>query len=182
MSHPIPQGEILAEFFAPGTPCAQGSKSGFAYQKKETGKLGVALRECSTAAGAKRLKAWRKTCQTAAGVAFPGRLLDHAVHVDIVFLFPRPQSHYGTGRRAGQLKAWAAEEPMVTKPDREKLERAVFDALTGVVWVDDSRVVGGTPRKRYVMPGEVPGVHVRIRAACCCGLPKNLCPKHGLES
>jgi len=182
MSTPIPQAEILAEFFVSGVPCAQGSKTGFAYENKKTGKLGVALRECSTAAGAKRLKTWRNTCTAVASGAFPGRLIDHAVHVDVVFMFPRPKAHYGTGRNVGRLKAWAAEAAMITKPDRDKLERAVFDSLKGVVWLDDSQVVGGTPRKRYVQPGEVPGVHVRIRAACCCGLPKHLCPKHGLET
>ena len=32
----------------------------------------------------------------------PDRLLEGPLYVNIVFVFPRPKSHYGTGRNAGE--------------------------------------------------------------------------------
>lgn len=174
--------DFLVEFFAAGVPQPQGNKTPFGRLDKATGAIKVSLVEGRRPTSRAAFKSWRSACSNAAAAVSPESLLDEPLHVDIVFVMPRPKEHYGTGRNAGELKKWALDEPMITKPDREKLERAVFDALTGVVWIDDSRVVGGTPRKRYVQPGEVPGVHVQIRAACCCGLPLELCPTHGQES
>ena len=56
------------------------------------------------------------------------------------FFFPRPKSHYRTGKHAADLKA---DAPLyhTNKPDVDKLERCVLDALTGVLWKDDSQVV-----------------------------------------
>lgn len=48
------------------------------------------------------------------------------------------------------------------KPDLDKLTRAVLDALTGVVWTDDSQVAGVEARKRYPQDGEPTGVTVTI--------------------
>ena len=41
----------------------------------------------------------------------------------------------------------------VTKPDLDKLLRSVLDALTGIVWVDDSQVVIISARKDFGQPG-----------------------------
>ena len=49
-----------------------------------------------------------------------------------------------------------------TKPDRDKLERAVCDALTGVLWVDDCQVVDGPVRKLYVDAANPPGVRAIV--------------------
>lgn len=49
------------------------------------------------------------------------------------------------------------------QPDLDKLARGLFDALTGVVWDDDKRVVSLTTTKRYTEPGEQPGVLVTVR-------------------
>ena len=45
-----------------------------------------------------------------------------------------------------------------TKPDLDKLARAVLDALTGVVFKDDAQVVDLRVTKRY----GTPGVHVIV--------------------
>lgn len=63
-----------------------------------------------------------------------------AVAVSLRFGLVRPRGHYGTGRNADVLKPSAPVWP-ATKPDVDKLERAVLDALTGIVWADDSQVV-----------------------------------------
>ena len=61
-----------------------------------------------------------------------------AVEVDIVFYMPKP---------ASAPKKWV---PMVKRPDIDKLGRAVLDALTDVVFEDDSQVTDLLLHKRYI--------------------------------
>jgi len=49
--------------------------------------------------------------------------------------------------------------PATRPPDLDKLMRAVLDACTGVVWVDDRQVVACDARKAQ---GAVPGVTVTV--------------------
>lgn len=50
------------------------------------------------------------------------------------------------------------------KPDIDNVEKALFDGLNGVVWVDDVQVIEVTKRKRYV---ETPGVVICVFALDC---------------
>lgn len=54
------------------------------------------------------------------------------------------------------------ERPHLTKPDLDKLARAVLDALTGVAFQDDAQVTALTCGKRYALEGEQPGVLVSL--------------------
>lgn len=45
------------------------------------------------------------------------------------------------------------------RPDRDKLERFVMDALEGVVWKNDAQIISGWVEKRY---GKRPGVHIVV--------------------
>lgn len=87
-------------------------------------------------------KSWRKTVQAQVRAQLPDGfcLLDCPLSVTMMFVVARGKSHYRTGRNADKLKEGA---PLyhAKKPDVLKLARAVEDALTGVVWVDDSRIV-----------------------------------------
>jgi crossover junction endodeoxyribonuclease RusA len=51
------------------------------------------------------------------------------------------------------------------KPDLDKLTRAVKDALTGIVWQDDSQVVALTATKQYAVSPGRPGVTITVEAA-----------------
>jgi len=51
------------------------------------------------------------------------------------------------------------------KPDLDKLARAIKDALTGVVWQDDSQVVAVEAVKTYAVSPARPGVDIRIEVA-----------------
>ncbi len=141
-------------FFVPGTPRPGGSKRAF---RTKTGQIVV------TEAG-KYTKTWRQDVRLAAGQAFQGSPLEVPLYVAVVFLMPRPKSHYRTGRHAGELKPNA---PLwhTSKPDRTKLLRSTEDALTGLVWVDDTQVVTGPVEKRYPVEGEQPGASVAIYSA-----------------
>lgn len=82
------------------------------------------------------------------------------VEVDVLLFFPRPKSHYGTGKNADLLKDSA---PLwhTTKPDGDKLARALGDAMTGIVFRDDSQVAKWTIRKWY---GEPARAEIVVRA------------------
>ncbi len=96
----------------------------------------------------KELKAWRQEVASAARAVYDGPLLTGPVAMVVVFERPRIKGHFGTGRNAGTLKASAPAHP-ITKPDTVKLVRAVEDALTGVLWVDDSQVCGHELYKEF---------------------------------
>ena len=79
--------------------------------------------------------------------------LEGALAITVTFELPRPRGHYGTGKNAGKLRTAAPRDP-ATKPDLDKLLRAVLDGLTaGGAWTDDAQVVRIGTVKRYGTPG-----------------------------
>ncbi len=82
------------------------------------------------------------------------------VECALTFRLARPDAHYGTGRNANTLKASAPACPIV-KPDIDKLVRCTLDALTGMAFEDDSRIVWLTVRKCYATRGQE-GAEVRV--------------------
>jgi crossover junction endodeoxyribonuclease RusA len=52
--------------------------------------------------------------------------------------------------------------PAIKRPDIDKLSRAVLDALTFIVFDDDSQVVSLKVHKRIAEIGEPPGVHITV--------------------
>ena len=91
------------------------------------------------------LKAWRdKIAWTALSVGF--RATDEPVRLTLAFTLARP-------------KTVTREFPTVV-PDLDKFVRSVGDALTGVVFRDDSQVVDIIASKRY---GAIPGVEIEIK-------------------
>lgn len=62
--------------------------------------------------------------------------------VEIVFAFERPRSHFRTGRFAHLLRDDAPRFPCGRNRygDLDKLTRSVFDALSGIVWKDDTQI------------------------------------------
>lgn len=59
------------------------------------------------------------------------------------------------------LRAGARRYPD-TAPDSDKLERAIFDALTGIAFTNDARVVTNLTTQRFGGPGERAHVNVDI--------------------
>ena len=129
------------EFFVPGEPKPQGSKDQFG---RESCKL---------------LPAWRSLVSLAAKQAMNGKAPTLSpVSVVLSFSFSRPKSHYGTGSKAMVLKGDAPQEK-ISKPDLDKLQRAVFDGMTGIVFKDDSQVWSVIATKDYAYE---PGVAVSV--------------------
>lgn len=140
-------------FWVPGIPIPQGSKQAYVPRNMQRAVL--------VDANADKLKPWRTQVLVVANEAWDGREpLDEDVCVHIEFVFPRPASHFRTGKHAGELKPNAPTYKN-TKPDKDKLERAINDALTNAgVLRDDCRVVDGGSRKVY---GPKPGARVWIQ-------------------
>lgn len=111
------------------------------------------------------LSKWRKRVaeQAREALAAEPSLLEWPVEgvgfrVQEIAYFRRPDGHYGTGRNAASLKPHALARPIVrssnaeSAPDVDKLLRACFDALSGVVWKDDAQVTDVVGRKRFAVP------------------------------
>jgi Holliday junction resolvase RusA-like endonuclease len=78
--------------------------------------------------------------------------VDGPVFLELDFYFPRPDGHYGTGRNAGKLKPSAPLWPARGGYDTDKLVRAVLDALQGIVFTNDRRVVKVVAERKYGAP------------------------------
>lgn len=87
-----------------------------------------------------KLQTWTGMIAAEAAKVMDGReLCTGPVSMIVEFFFQRPKSHFGTGRNSGNLKPSAPREH-VQKPDLSKLIRAAEDALSGIVYRDDSQV------------------------------------------
>jgi crossover junction endodeoxyribonuclease RusA len=79
----------------------------------------------------KGLKPWRSVVSLAAKEVMLSvqdmSLIDGPVAVDIIFTFVPGKT--------------VKRKEMTTKPDIDKLSRAILDSLTGVCWRDDAQVV-----------------------------------------
>jgi len=73
---------------------------------------------------------------------------DSRIAMDVTFYIPRPANHYGTGKNAGTIKLSARPWPTVP-PDSMKMVRAIEDALTGILYEDDSQICEHTVEKIY---------------------------------
>lgn len=135
-------GDEVISFFVPGKPQAQGSK--------------VKGRWGNITEDNKELGPWRERVALQAYEAADGYRFDSGVEIalGLDFVLYRPVS-------ASKTKFL----PATKKPDIDKMERAVQDALTHVLWPDDSQVTQVIKRKRVALPNELPGVHVWVGLA-----------------
>ena len=136
----------LLELWVAGVPQPQGSKRLFGGRLVE--------------GNDKTLRPWRATIAGEARYVFADEPTTEAVFVTLGFMFARPKSHYGSGRNAHELKP-SAPAYKSTRPDLDKLVRAVLDALTGIVFVEDSQVAGLSAWKDWGPPG----VSIRVEFA-----------------
>lgn len=127
-------------FFVSGVPVPQGSMS--------VSRQGHIYHSNSAV-----LKSWRNTIAARARIFFDEAQLpplDGPVKVSLKFYFTKPKK----GRDVGLYKT--------TTPDLDKLQRAVFDALTGIAYTDDCRVAVSEQHKLYVDESASPGVLIQV--------------------
>jgi Holliday junction resolvase RusA-like endonuclease len=108
----------------------------------------------------KKVAPWRDAVSKAAAdmLRSPGGESQHAegpLNVEIIFMLPRPASHYRRGAHSDQLRDDAPPYPS-TRPDIDKLIRSTLDGLTASGLIhDDGQIVALTTVKRYAtgLPG-----------------------------
>lgn len=111
-------------FFVPGRPIQQGSKN--------LGRQG----QMYDSAGPK-LKVWRQAIGWACVDKMPPTgPFSGAIELYVEFFFMRPRSHL---KKNGGLRSHAPYY-LTSKPDLDKLVRAVLDGLSGAAYEDDSQV------------------------------------------
>ena len=112
------------KFTVYGTPATQGSKIRTQYGVREDNP---------------KLSQWRQQVAEVAKREYSGEPFTGRLSLSLIFHRPRSRSDYGTGKNADKLKASAPLEP-TKRPDLTKLTRAVEDAMTGIIYHDDSQI------------------------------------------
>jgi len=132
----------MISFFVPGNPKGQmrhrSTKSGHHYDPSASDK--------------KDFLAKAMQCR-------PDEPFSGPVCLRLICVFPRPKSHYRTGRHADTLKESAPIWHSST-PDWDNVGKFVGDALNSIFWKDDRLIVRGIVDCIY---GDTPGIHVQIR-------------------
>ena len=123
-----------------GIPVPQGSTRAFV----------VKGRPPIITTASKGLGAWRN----AIAASVEGRTIPNggAFGVTLEFVLPRPKT----------LPKKVSHH--IKRPDVDKLCRAALDALTHIVWNDDSQVVYISVTKTYATPDRPPGLFGEIRS------------------
>lgn len=116
-------------FVAEGIPKGQPRARAF-YMKDK----GVRMFDPSTAEG------WKSQVAVAGRGVLPEIPIEGPIILTLTFFFPRPKSHYGSGKKASTLKD-SAPKFHIGKPDADNLAKAVMDAMTQLgFWKDDAQV------------------------------------------
>ena len=138
LTTPIPSSKTIT-FQVLGSPVPQGSVRAFGSRVIANNRQALGSWRSDVAAAAERHKpeGWDITAPVALGCEF---------------VFPRPLSHYGTGKNATKLKPSAPLHHVKT-PDLDKLTRAIgdsiADAVAQILLKNDSQIVSIYANKRY---------------------------------
>lgn len=145
-------GRRRIELVIHGVPTPQGSSKSFGWVVKDRdgrpvlNRHGREMVKTVTTGDNPNTKEWRRLVADAAQRAIAATadfvIFQGPVAMDVTFELPRPVSL--------PKKVTAHTK----KPDLSKLLRSTEDALTGVVWRDDSQLVEIRLRKRYAGPTE----------------------------
>jgi len=136
-------------FFVPGTPLTKGSWKGVL--NKQTMKIRFKPQT--------KEPTWAATVKVFAAQAHEGAPWECPCRAFLSFSFSRPKVHFGKGRNAGVLKPSA---PLLhaQMPDIDKLTRSVLDAMTKIVYKDDSQIIRVDACKDWCYEG--PGVQIEV--------------------
>lgn len=128
--------DVVLQMFIDGHPAPAGSKRAFVL--KHGPRAGCAV---VTDAGGDKTADWKRTVKHFVRDAHGGRDPETGpLGMFLTFYMARPKSHFGAGRNAAKLKP-SAPLYHTQKPDTTKLIRAIEDAMSGIVWVDDVQIV-----------------------------------------
>ena len=165
---------MVIKFFVAGIPAPAGSKKAFINPRRPNVPI--------VTDDSKRSRPWENQISGVALERWDRPPLDGELAIKMVFYFPRPKSHFGTGKNSSKLKA-SAPAHHTTKPDLTKLIRAVEDALTGVLWRDDALVYKQEAWKLYTnYEFATPGVWIYIMTSSSLNRPLSSSPADDSDS
>jgi len=145
----------MVSFFAAGRPAPKGSF------RVVTQRRGRRLRHPQVLKDSPKTYTWERVVAAQAQQAMRGQaVLDGPLVVTLAFALPRPKSHFG---KRGALLKRAPAYPAVA-PDLDKVTRATLDAMEGLVFTNDSRVVDLFLSKRYAPNAESTGCRIHVDA------------------
>ncbi len=125
--------DALIRFQVHGLPIPQGSTRAWVLHGKPV-----------ITSSAKGLNVWRRLVADVAQNYAPNEPWEGPVGIELHFGLPKPKS------APKRKRVWPDK-----RPDLDKLTRAVLDALTYVVFADDSQVIDIRASKDYGAPGVV---------------------------
>jgi crossover junction endodeoxyribonuclease RusA len=132
------------EFFVPGMPQTQGSLRPIL---PKGGSRPVIIHDRG-----KELRLWQATIRYVAANVMVDKVLlpiDGPVAVALIFRLKRPAAARSL-RTDKQIWKWSYPW---RRPDLDRMQRAVLDALTGIVFEDDGQVIRLHAVKLYGLPG-----------------------------
>lgn len=142
----------MISFFVSGEPKAQPRPKAFA--RKFGDKWMARVYDAGTA------EHWKSQIAVAAKPFLPPSPLAGPVELELMFIFQRPKSHYGTGKKSAVLKN-GSEYFHTKKPDVDNLFKSTVDAMTILgMWGDDKQIACTRIVKTY---GNNPGCAVKIK-------------------
>jgi len=78
----------------------------------------------------------------------PGKPLEGALSLQMVFYMSRPKNHFGSGKKSEKLKD-SAPEYHIKRPDIDNCEKFVMDSMSKIFWKDDSQICVLHSEKKY---------------------------------
>lgn len=141
----------MIRFTVPGVPVAQPRVKA----TRRGNHAGVYTPTKTSTGRSNGVSEWKATLRLAASQAASGGLLDGPLRVDLEFVFPRQPNRFWKSKPMPRYRK-------VTKPDRDNLDKAVLDALNGVLWVDDKQVCSGLIEKWHAAGDESPHLLVTV--------------------
>jgi Holliday junction resolvase RusA-like endonuclease len=126
-------------FTVPGKPTGKG-RPRFRSGTTKAGKKFVQTYTPDSTSSYEDLVRWYyKQAATAKGI----EMFDGCICVDIYAAHPIPAT---TSQKQRRLMI---AQPAPVKPDKDNIEKIIYDALNKIAWPDDNRVTDGSYKKRY---------------------------------
>ena len=90
-----------------------------------------------------------------------GVFLEGPLNLEVLFVFPRPKGHFGTGKNLNVIKQ-SAPTYHTKKPDCDNCIKFIKDCLNGEAYKDDSQICFISAGKEYAKEGSQPLTWIRL--------------------
>ncbi len=107
------------------------------------------------------------------GFQNPLFFLQQPLHVDLFFFMPRPQAHFLFSQENGRIQRSAEflrdrhiTQHHINTPDADNMVKFLFDALEGIIYSNDKRIVSFKVIKMYDNEGQCKGrTYIKVSKA-----------------